>query len=246
MSTNSVPQAALGDLIVYDWTNDGTLDHMAIVTGFRSGDYPLASEMGQFDWTTHPWYYADHPTSSYIQRGWTWSQQNNEYLEKTYAEPPGLPPSLQLAHDAWADTWTIDGSGTRPGPNPSYDSNARYDTNARTNASASARSRPEPEHDAHTSAVAGPRSVTGTRSNSHTGAGSNSLPADTCPLTDAHRCRRHLRRLPHLYRQTYPEAVGDGPIETTWASPNGPSGPTGERIPAQPHCPGGMSGTGNT
>jgi hypothetical protein len=84
MSTNAVPEAAIGDIIVYDWHNNGTMDHMAIITRFASGDYPLVSEMGQFDWTGEPWDYLHHPSSSYAQRGWTWSQGNGEWLETEF------------------------------------------------------------------------------------------------------------------------------------------------------------------
>lgn len=40
---NDVPDAQLGDLIMYDWTPaDGIIDHVVIITGF-SGKYPLVS-----------------------------------------------------------------------------------------------------------------------------------------------------------------------------------------------------------
>ena len=84
MSENAVPAAQVGDIIVYDWHNDGTYDHMAMITGFASGDYPLVSEMGQFNWTFNPEFYLVHPASDYIQRGWTWSQEDNKWLETEY------------------------------------------------------------------------------------------------------------------------------------------------------------------
>lgn len=81
LTTNAVPDAEPGDIIVYDWENDGTYDHMSLVTDIADGDYPDVAEMGQFDWTTHPWYRYDHPVSSYVTRGWTWSEQNNKWLQ---------------------------------------------------------------------------------------------------------------------------------------------------------------------
>jgi len=80
LTTNAVPQAEPGDIIVYSW--DGTtLDHMAFVVGIASGQYPEVSEWGQFDFTTHPWYKVFNPSSPYVERGWTWSVIHNVWLQ---------------------------------------------------------------------------------------------------------------------------------------------------------------------
>lgn len=69
---NAIPEAQLGDLITYDWQNDGELDHMAIVTDITSGAYPEVS-----DWSvaggTNP--------ASYVDRGWTYSGTNKRWLQ---------------------------------------------------------------------------------------------------------------------------------------------------------------------
>jgi Short C-terminal domain len=61
-----------------------------------------------------------------------------------------------------------------------------------------------------------PHPASSPSSSSAAGGGSSSHPTTTTPPPPT----------------TYPEAIGDGPIETTYTSPNGPSGPTGERLSA--------------
>ena len=39
LATNAVPQAQPGDIIVYSWNGNATLNHMAFVVGIASGDY---------------------------------------------------------------------------------------------------------------------------------------------------------------------------------------------------------------
>lgn len=79
LTTNAVPGAEPGDIIVYSW--DGTeLDHMDLVVGIASGDYPEVSGWSEFNNFT-PLDYLVNPTSSYVERGWTWSVINNEWLQ---------------------------------------------------------------------------------------------------------------------------------------------------------------------
>lgn len=78
-AANAVPDAQLGDVIAYDWEGDGTWDHLALVTGFADGQYPLVSEWGSS--TDH---LSFHPSVPYVQRGWTWSQNTNQWLQTEY------------------------------------------------------------------------------------------------------------------------------------------------------------------
>ena len=81
-----------GDLIVYDWYGQGIAnpDHIAIITGLAQGDYPEVSEMGQNNWVgPRGWIdsaiaHIDPFNSTYTQRGWTWSQQHHEWLQKEF------------------------------------------------------------------------------------------------------------------------------------------------------------------
>jgi Ca2+-binding RTX toxin-like protein len=82
LKTNAVPEAEAGDLIVYDWENNGSLDHLTIITGFASGQYPLVSEQGQFDWNTNPQFRVVNPRAHYTQRGWTYSEMHKKYLQE--------------------------------------------------------------------------------------------------------------------------------------------------------------------
>jgi outer membrane protein assembly factor BamE (lipoprotein component of BamABCDE complex) len=84
LKTNAVPQAEAGDIIVYDWNGDHVYDHMSFVDDITSGRYPEVSEMGQFNFKTHPWYYVTHPRSPYVKRGWTWSAMHHEWLQQVY------------------------------------------------------------------------------------------------------------------------------------------------------------------
>lgn len=81
LTTNAVPQAELGDIIVYSWHGNGTLDHMAFVVGFAAGDYPEVSEWGQFNFIPDVWDYLFNPRSPYVERGWTYSGVNHKWLQ---------------------------------------------------------------------------------------------------------------------------------------------------------------------
>jgi hypothetical protein len=84
LTTNAVPQAEPGDIIVYSWNGNSTLDHMAFVVGIASGDYPEVSEWGQFDFFPEIWNKIDNPSSSYVERGWTWSAMDNKWLQQEH------------------------------------------------------------------------------------------------------------------------------------------------------------------
>lgn len=85
MSNYNVPQAQPGDLIVYSWKNDGSLDHVAMVVGFSASNdqYPLVSEWGDVNWGLNNDIPAFNPTS-YQDRGWTWSDMTNQWLSQEY------------------------------------------------------------------------------------------------------------------------------------------------------------------
>jgi len=81
---NNVPDAKLGDVIGYDWNDDGSVDHLAIVTGF-SGQYPLVSG----------WSEKGDEALTYNQRGWTWSAVHNTWLQ---SEPGQANMTAELVH----------------------------------------------------------------------------------------------------------------------------------------------------
>lgn len=73
MGQNNVPKAKKGDVIAYDWTGDGSIDHLALVVGHANNNpqYPLVAE----------WGIDGSKPAPYNQRGWTWSKKNNEWLQ---------------------------------------------------------------------------------------------------------------------------------------------------------------------
>jgi uncharacterized protein YraI len=86
LRTNAVPQAQIGDIVVYDWGQGEGMSHLALVTGIASGSYPLVSEMGQYD--MNPLHAAlnkiIHIRSSYVSRGWTYSKVTPGWLQEKY------------------------------------------------------------------------------------------------------------------------------------------------------------------
>lgn len=64
---NDVPEAELGDIIMYDWDPDGVVDHAMIITDF-SGQYPLVSGH------TRP---ADN-------QGWTYSKNSDKWIQEVF------------------------------------------------------------------------------------------------------------------------------------------------------------------
>jgi hypothetical protein len=71
---NNIPDAKNGDVIVYDWEDDGYPDHADVVTGSAENNskYPLVSGWSEDSGRALP----------YSQRGWTWSVKNNQFLQK--------------------------------------------------------------------------------------------------------------------------------------------------------------------
>jgi hypothetical protein len=79
----NVPGAQIGDIIVYDWDGESStknldgLDHAAFITAFAANNskYPQVSE----------WSANGSKASTYVDRGWTWSQISGMWLqEKTH------------------------------------------------------------------------------------------------------------------------------------------------------------------
>lgn len=74
-SDNTASGAELGDVIAYDWDtpsgsgSDGTIDHLAIVTGFTPEGYPLVSQH----------------SPSQVNRYWSWSLGADNWIE--FAKP---------------------------------------------------------------------------------------------------------------------------------------------------------------
>jgi hypothetical protein len=84
---NNVPEAEVGDVIVYDWDNNASPDHADIITGFAANnpDYPLVS-----GWSEHGSEAVD-----YRSRGWTWSEEHSMWLQ---AEPHNHDMNATLIH----------------------------------------------------------------------------------------------------------------------------------------------------
>jgi hypothetical protein len=72
LATNAVPDAQPGDIIAYDWSGDGTIDHIALVVSIASGQYPVVAEWGT---------YSGGQASPYTSRGWTYSAKNHTWLQ---------------------------------------------------------------------------------------------------------------------------------------------------------------------
>lgn len=78
-ATNAVPAAQVGDIIIYDWEGNGSLDHTSFVVNIASGSYPEVSEWGTVDATR-----LSCRRASYAKRGWTWSANSNKWLQQAY------------------------------------------------------------------------------------------------------------------------------------------------------------------
>lgn len=92
LSHNAVPDAENGDLIAYDWDSDGAWDHLSIVTSISSGQYPNVAEWGTAHFT------LGHASIDYHERGWTWSQNNNEWLQQKYPAVRAMLIHINTAH----------------------------------------------------------------------------------------------------------------------------------------------------
>jgi cell wall-associated NlpC family hydrolase len=66
---NAASLARPGDLIGYDWSGDGHIDHLAIIVRIAPGQYPEISEWG-----------VEHPRSSYQKRGWSYSIKHGTWI----------------------------------------------------------------------------------------------------------------------------------------------------------------------
>lgn len=87
---NTAANAQLGDLIAYDWDHgsDGTIDHVAVVTGFAPG-------------TSYPTVTQHSPER--INRYWSWSPDDNSWVQYVESFQPIVgstngPPIAYLIH----------------------------------------------------------------------------------------------------------------------------------------------------
>lgn len=73
MAQSNIPKAKKGDIIAYDWSGDGTIDHLAIVVGSAGNNpqYPLVAEWGVYG----------SKSVNYNERGWSWSKKGNSWLQ---------------------------------------------------------------------------------------------------------------------------------------------------------------------
>lgn len=69
----NIPKARKGDFVAYDWSGDGSIDHLSLIVGAAENNpqYPLVAEWGV---------YGSKPVN-YNERGWTWSKKNNSWLQ---------------------------------------------------------------------------------------------------------------------------------------------------------------------
>jgi hypothetical protein len=70
---NDIPDVKPGDVVIYDWQDDGVADHADVVTGLSADDpeYPLVSG----------WSENGPAAVNYKQRGWTWSEEKHAFLQ---------------------------------------------------------------------------------------------------------------------------------------------------------------------
>ena len=65
------------------WEGDGSWDHLALVTGFAKGQYPLVAEWGTSGAIE---VLKPHGPSDYVARGWTYSENADHWLQKSYPD----------------------------------------------------------------------------------------------------------------------------------------------------------------
>ena len=70
--SNAVPEAEIGDLIVYDWGEGKGWSHFTMVTSIAPGQYPEVSEWGA--------------SASYVKRGWTYSDNSDKWLQLSHPD----------------------------------------------------------------------------------------------------------------------------------------------------------------
>lgn len=71
-TSNAVPEAEAGDLIVYDWGEGEGWSHFTMVTNIAPGQYPEVSEWGV--------------NASYVKRGWTYSDNSGTWLQTVHPQ----------------------------------------------------------------------------------------------------------------------------------------------------------------
>jgi hypothetical protein len=109
LATNAVPQAQPGDIIVYSWNGNATLNHMAFVVGIASGDYPEVAEWGQFNFVPDVWDYIVNPSSPYVERGWTWSAISGKWLQQEFPNTTASCCTLTVATSCRRSNHTVEG-----------------------------------------------------------------------------------------------------------------------------------------
>jgi uncharacterized protein YraI len=84
LTTNAVPQAQIGDVIAYDWGKGDGISHVSLVVNIARGQYPEVAEMGQYDLGVIGGILnkINPVSSSYLKRGWTWSEVDKRWLQK--------------------------------------------------------------------------------------------------------------------------------------------------------------------
>ena len=70
-SQNAIPDARIGDLIAYDWNDDGLIDHIMVVTDIESGSRVYVSG-------------HTNPTKNAY---WSWSTAYNGWIQYKYPKP---------------------------------------------------------------------------------------------------------------------------------------------------------------
>jgi hypothetical protein len=87
---NRLPDAKLGDIIIYDWEGNKEVDHAVVITGFSKNNpaYPLVTG----------WSEDGSAANKYNQRGWTWSEKNQRFIQNVQDEHGNYPHKAIKAH----------------------------------------------------------------------------------------------------------------------------------------------------
>ena len=70
LAKGGIPGAAVGDLVAYDWNDNGVIDHVSVVESVRGGRVDT----------------AQHNINLHHQ-AWNWSREHGETILKSYAHP---------------------------------------------------------------------------------------------------------------------------------------------------------------
>jgi hypothetical protein len=84
-SDNTAGGAQIGDIIAYDWDRpgpDGSIDHVAMVTGMKPSGYPLVSQH----------------SPARRDRGWSWDPSARNWIEFSHTYKNGKRPAVYLIH----------------------------------------------------------------------------------------------------------------------------------------------------